>query len=511
MRPAGAKLAVALGALGGCVSVLTGCVYVLGPKVPADWDSRLRATVPPCVVAIDCGPLRRGCWGNGVLVHSSRERGTYILTSDRVARAMAERGDGRVQFFDLVKGTKSELRATNFMPTNGQLLERAPEPARDTDTTPELALLKVETADLLPTARLEARSPETAPEPFFVATIYPERTPRLVTLSRRPGSAPGEVAATDAPVTAGNAGSGIFCAGGHLCGLVRTGDPDARRSVAVLGEPTLVAWLRDNDLTWISSDVVIDLRRVTAAEQAADPVALLALERETETTLADVREAAVAALGRLGGLDAVETERLVRKDPEPLVRRAALAAEIDARPEHGDALAAWLLSSAERRSFEIAIAAIGTRSAPLPRATAALWGIARSRDDVEARAWTGAALVRRGATLESLPAELRARVLETLLADVTPHPEDSGTIREVCERIARRAHASGVVFGEGLGDLERPATLAAGSETAARRIRAALGDGSPDVASVFNVHADQDGTRVSIELRRSFHGKDESP
>src|SRR5262249_55213887 len=141
---------------------LTGCAFALGPKPPADWAPEVRAQVPPSAVAIDGGTFL-GAWvANGVIIHSSREHGTFVLTNDHVARAVAESGGAVVHVFDAATGTERTLPATNFAPSAAELL--APEKDDLSSLLGEtmrklggdVAVLRVETDELLPASTLGA-------------------------------------------------------------------------------------------------------------------------------------------------------------------------------------------------------------------------------------------------------------------------------------------------------------------------------------------------------------------
>lgn len=497
--------AVALGTAG----LAAGCVS-LAPAPPADWDPNVRAHFPPSVVAIDAGTFARpGLRASGVVLHSSKEHGTLVLTSARAARRAAKDGSVRVHALDPEKGTRRELEAVNYFPGRGHFFPEAADKAPPEPVGGELALLEVRTqgAKLVP-ARLEPRSVDLCPAPFVVPTLFPERKPRLFQVKDRPAFGAALVE-TDAPREVECDASPLFDGDGRLCGFVRhEGDEPPRASLA--DPDLLVLWLeRAGVARWITQGTAIDAAPVARAAAAMDHETLRTLAFDREGVRFSVRASAVEALGRAERLEAEDVEKLVKGDPEPTVRRAALEAELARHPQHGDVLAAGLLASAERAHVAAAAEAVGRSSAQLPRSTEALEGLARARVDVQARTWGGAALVRRGAPLGGLPSELRAPVLAVFLEEIGEQPADEGPLAAVCERLARRAHAEGVVIDEGLGESAAlTASLPAGLGSPAERIRRAFeGTSHQRVA----VRPTPDGTRVSVALAVNEQRKDESP
>jgi hypothetical protein len=473
MEPTRALLAAA-GAL-----ALTGCAFVLGPAPPADWPREVRDGFPRTAVAIDGGTFLGAWCANGVVVHSSREHGTYVLTNEHVAKAVADSGNAFIHVFDATTGGERVLPVTPFEPSARELLRPRTEVEELVQSLSligrDCALLAVDTrGEILPSAPLGATSPGSAPGPFAAFPVYPERTPHRIALSGAPVSA---VVELSEPAREGMSGSAIFDAEGHVFGLIAWGRDNSGTAGGITPLDPIVRWLREKNLTWICEDPEISLGRVDRAIERGDPAELARVLASPKAFHHDLRTGAVLGLARLGALSFEKATALALGDPDTEVRTVALSAALAMDRDRADDLAAGLASGPKGQPAALAIAVAALRSeTAIPERTAkALWTVAADeRRDFQERTLVGATLVAKGAAkLDAFASELRDGILERLLGEDVDFRAERGTLQQVCDRIGTLLGGAPVELAPSLGP-DQEVELAAMRASPGVRLRAAV-------------------------------------
>lgn len=485
---------------------LTGCTFALGAKAPCDWEPSLRQGYPPAAVVLE-GPRGLGLrlWiAHGVIVHSSQEHGTFVLTNEHVAATLvslreASSEEATVGIMDPASGTERVFHVEPFFP-DAPTLEKENAITEGDDRLAkfeqqfrrlfrrDLALLRVTDATgPIPCASLGALSALDAREPFVAMPIYPARSPRRIEL---PGPPATSITRIDPPGEEGMSGSGIFDADGRLYGLISTKIDESRLSqfrrafdwdldanLGLTPLSSIVSWLREHDLAWISATTKIDLDLVTRAAARGDGEALRGLLRDP-LAHHDLRPAALHALARLDSLSSSELASFVETDRDHVVREEAFEAGLRRSPVEFDELGAALVATDRDRDGTTAVIATIESRCAIPAATErslrAL--LDDSRLPSERRARAALALCRCGvASIASLAPDLRDSVLESRLKDSLSSPREEGTVTTLCARAGDRLGAR-LEIDPRLSEVASHSIVLGAEETSTtNRVKAAFG------------------------------------
>lgn len=102
--------------------IYTGCSSHL--REPTTWPKYRYETNLPCSVRLESQSWL-GAKGSGVIVHSSKERGTYILTNRHVAEVIARDQDFLAIFPDKERSKLLRVEVEPFFPSTENLLEQS--------------------------------------------------------------------------------------------------------------------------------------------------------------------------------------------------------------------------------------------------------------------------------------------------------------------------------------------------------------------------------------------------